>query len=308
MLRKIAIVGANGFVGRHLTELLARQSVEVVGVVRSAGGGEVVRRLGGRPVQVVDLEMAAVRRLVPALSGCDGLVYTASVTVGSRNSDRTDPSGLRHVLNACREAGIPKFLFFSGLGIAHYGIKPHCTNPYFLAKMAGEVELFRSGVPTTIFRPAHIVGESDDFLSPLIARMCEGPVIEIPGDGQYRLQPIAVRDAAFAIQGALDSEWTVPRVVDLVGPEILSYRGLIGRIASITGQAAEVRERPVDEAIALAHESGYFGLRPHDLACLLCDEVSDPSVVQTLVAGKLESVDAMILKTFLALKPEKAES
>ncbi len=301
MRRRIAIVGANGFVGSQLVALLVRHGVEVTGVVRSSEGARVVRELGGRAVEIPDLGPSSTAGLVPILAGSAGLVYTASVA-GSRGAgDRTEPSGLLNVLAACREAEVPNFVFLSGLGIAHYGMNPHCTNPYFLAKMAGEVALFRSGLSATVFRPSYIFGPGDQFLSPLIRRMAADSVVEIPASGQYRLQPISVEDTARAIEGALETPASTSRVVDLVGPEALSYRDLITRVGEAMGREIAVRERPLLEALAEAERGGYFGLRPHDLACLLCDEVSDPGPVESLTGQTLQSVDAMIAGTVAAL-------
>jgi uncharacterized protein YbjT (DUF2867 family) len=171
--------------------------------------------------------------------------------------------------------------------------------------MAGEVALFRSGFGVTVFRPSYIFGPGEEFLSPLVRRMARGGALEIPGNGEYRLQPISVRDAARAVLGALDSQETSPRVVDLVGPEALSYRALVGRIASRVGRAVEIQECPVDEALARARDSGYFGLRPHDLACLLCDEVSDPSAARFLVGETLEPLDTMVAEAVEADHPSE---
>lgn len=283
-------------------ELLTLRRRKALGVVRSGEGALVVQERGGIPLRVQDLRESETRALVPALEGCEGLVYTASVSAVAGASDRTDPCGLLNVLDACRAAGVRRFVFLSGLGIAHYGMNRHCTNPYFLAKMAGEVALFRSDLEVTVFRPSYILGAFDEFLSPLIRRMAKDPVIEIPGSGDYRLQPISVGDAARAILGALGGgAGPSPAVVDLVGPEILSYRALILRIASIMGRPVEIRERPVEEAQAQARETGYFGLRPNDLACLLCDEVSDPAPVASLVGEELETVDRMLERTIARL-------
>jgi len=298
MHSKVAIIGANGFVGRNLVELLTQRGRPALGVVRSHEGARVVQARGGVPLRVPDLESTSIDALTPALEGCAGLVYTASVSATAGASDRTDPAGLRNVLAACRAAGVPRFVFLSGLGIAHYGINPHCTNPYFLAKMAGEVALFRSDLVVTVLRPSYIFGPGEEFLSPLIRRMAREPFVEIPGRGDYRLQPVSVGDAARAILSAIDGPSSAsPRVIDLVGPEILSYRALITRIASLMGRRVEIRERALEEAQAQARETGYFGLRPHDLACLLCDEVSDPGPVASLVGGALETLDQMVERT-----------
>lgn len=302
MLRKIAILGANGFAGKHILAEAARRGVEAVGVVRSKSAAETVESLGGIPVRVADLQRAETESLVPRLSGCDGLIYTASVATGSPGADRTDPRGIVNVLAACRAAGVPSVVFFSGLGIGNYGLSRHCTNPYFLAKMAGEVELFRSGLAVTVFRPSYIFGHGDEFLTPLIGRILAETAIEIPGDGTYRLQPISVADAARASLAALAPSGPSHRVVDLVGPEALSYRELIHRIASAVGKEVDISERPVEEAIAMARNSSYFGLRVHDLDCLLCDEIASPRPVTDLLEASLEGLDEVIARTVTAVR------
>ncbi len=302
MLRKIAIIGANGFVGKQVLAEASRRGIEAVGVVRTQSAADTVESLGGVPVRVVNLQRAETESLVPRLSGCDGLIYTASVATGSPGADRTDPAGLANVLAACRRAGVPSVVFFSGLGIGHYGLSRHCTNPYFLAKMAGEVELFRSGLAVTVFRPSYIFGHGDEFLTPLIGRILAAAAIEIPGDGTYRLQPISVADAARASLAALAASGPSHRVVDLVGPEALSYRELIQRIASIMGKSVGILERPVEETIALARDSGYFGLRAHDLDCLLCDEIASPRPVTDVLGAPLEGLDVVITRTVAAVR------
>lgn len=295
MISKIAIVGANGLVGRHTLELCRQQGVAVAGIVRSEAGARLVESFGGDPLRVADLGKTACAALAPALAGCDGVVYTASVAVGP-GADRTDPTGLVNVMNAGKEQGVQRFVFLSGLGIAHYGMNLHCTNPYFLGKMAGEVELFRSGLAATVFRPSYILGAGDEFLTPLIGRIARESILEVPGDGSYRLQPVSAKDAARAILGALGRDGLAPRVVDLVGPEVLSYRSFVGRVASIMGRPVEITESPVDRVLAQARESHYFGMTPTDLACLLCDEVSDVTATEELAGGGLETLDAMITR------------
>ena len=302
MLRKIAIIGANGLVGRNVLKLAVSRRIEVVGVVRSERGSDLVRTLGGVPVRVTDLEEAHTRALIPSLQGCDGLIYTASVTTGAAVVDRTDPGGLLNVVGACREAGVSRVLFYSGLGIAHYGMTRHCTSAYFLGKMAGEAALFRSGLSVVVFRPSYVFGYGDEFLTPLLSRMGEGKSVEIPGDGSYRLQPVSVEDAARASLATLERTGISPRVIDLVGPEIVSYRALISRASTLTGKPVEIKERPIDEAIAIARTAGYFGLSSTDLDCLLCDEVGDPGPVAALVGAPLETIDVVIERTLASIR------
>ena len=307
MPRRIGIIGANGFVGRHVALEARVRGVEVIGVVRSEEAARVVARFGAAPVLLQSLEPETVPALAEAFAGCGAVVYTASVAARVGAADRTDPQGLLNVITAAEAAGVGRILFFSGLGVSRYGLSEHCTNPYFLAKLSGEVALFRSGLAGVVFRPSYIFGApGEQFLGPLMRRMLTDPEIEIPGAGSYRMQPISVQDTARAVLSAIDSSDQRLTVFDLVGPDVVSYRSLIERAFAGLGKSLPIRERPLAEALLAAKTSSYFGLRSHDLACLLCDEVSDSRPIVTLIGQPLETLETMVSRGVEALRAEGA--
>jgi uncharacterized protein YbjT (DUF2867 family) len=120
--------------------------------------------------------------------------------------------------------------------------------------------------------------------------------VEIVGRGEYRLQPIGVRDACRAVvKGSLAA---LPRhtVIDLVGPEPLSYRAFVERLAEIGGPQGRgrtfgLRELSTAEAERRAAAGGYRGLLPDELDVLLCDEIADPTPLETLLGDRLEPLD-----------------
>ena len=307
MPRRIGIIGANGFVGRQVALEARVRGVEVIGAVRSQEAARAVAELGAAPLFLESLEPETVPALAAAFAGCEAVVYTAAVAARVGAEDRTDPQGLLNVMIAAQRAGVEKLLFFSGLGVSQYGLTQHCTNKYFLAKLSGEVALFRSGLRAVVFRPSYIFGApGEQFLGPLMRRMLTDPEIEIPGDGSYRMQPISVQDAAWAVLAAIDSRHESPTVFDLVGPDIVSYRSLIERVFIGLERTLPIRERPVAEALLIARTSSYFGLRSHDLACLLCDEVSDPRPIAALIGKPLEPLEVMVSRGVAALRAEGA--
>ena len=77
----------------------------------------------------------------------------------------------------------------------------------------------------------------------------------------------------------------------------MSYRSLIERISAVLDRPIEVLEQAVDDALGIARDRGYFGLRANDLACLLCDEVSEPAATERLAGRPLEDVRSMITET-----------
>ena len=196
-------------------------------------------------------------------------------------------------------------MLFSGLGVAHYGQAPRVSNRYFLSKLSAERELFRSDREAVVFRPSYIVGPGDGLTRALLEGLA-GDGIEIPGDGAYRMQPVFVEDAAEAVLAAAVVEPpglspTAPphRVIDLVGPEAVSYRGLVAsvaRVAQALGRPAQgrIREIPLADADARARAGGFQGMGPDDFDCLVCDEVADPRPLEAVLGRALTPVAAGI--------------
>ena len=301
MSDRLAVTGASGFVGQRLVREAAARGVDVVGVVRSELGARFVAAAGGRAVVVPDLEAAPLAR---AVLGAAAVVHLAQIGSerGGATYEAVNITGTCRVVLAAAAVEVPRLVYLSGLGVAHYGMVPRCTNRYFLSKLASEVELFRSGRETVVFRPSYITGPGDGLVRGLLREMAAGEV-ERPGDGSYRMQPVAIQDAAAAILAAALSPAAGPgftrprhRVLDLVGPQTVSYRDLIERVGGIAraeGKAGEyrVREVPIEEADRRAAQGGFHGHLPDDLDCLLCDEVSDPRPLESLLGRPLTPLD-----------------
>jgi nucleoside-diphosphate-sugar epimerase len=294
-VKRIAVTGANGFVGRHLVRHAVKAGYEVAGIVRSEPAARLVREAGGDPVQLVGRDPEA---LVRALDGCRAVVHLAQIGAerGGQSYGLVNIGYTERVLEDCRHAGVPRLLYFSGLGVARYGMSPRCSNDYFLSKLAAETILFRSGLEGVVFRPSFVVGPGDAFV-PATLKAMEAGAVERPGDGLYRMQPIAVADATAAVLAAVERPADAfPSVFDLVGPEAVAYARLLeqlARVARALGRAVElrVREVPIAEADRRARAGGYNGMLPDELDCLLCNEVADPAPLAALLGRPLTPLD-----------------
>ena len=295
---KLAIVGANGFVGRHVVAHAAAEGWEVTGVVRSAPAARVVAAAGGDPVELVGRDPQA---LVRALEGARAAVHLAQI--GAERSGQTyeavNVGFTGRVLEAAREAAVPRVIYFSGLGVTRYGMSRRCTNGYFLSKLSAEALVFRSDLDGCVFRPSFVIGPGDGLVSSVLGGLAAGEVVR-PGDGSYRMQPIGVADVtALVLAAASRPPGAFPRVFDLVGPEAVSYARLLERLAAAAASAGRpaalrVREIPIGEADRQAREGGYQGMLPDELDCLLCDEVADPAPLVDLLGRPLQPLDAVL--------------
>ena len=296
---RFAVTGANGFVGRHLVAAARAASWDVVGIVRSAEAAAEVERAGGRPALVRALDAPA---LAPVFAGADAVAHLAQIGAGEPEAYQSvNVAGTRQVAEAAARAGVPRLAFFSGLGVARYGQKPRTTDRYFLSKLGAEMALYSSPLAVDVFRPSYVVGPGDSLIRALVRAIAEG-VVERPGDGSYRMQPIAVADAADALLAAAGSApGSDPphRVFDLVGPEPITYDALVARVAARAGaRGLPDRYRLTSVAIAeadrQARAGGYHGMKPDELDCLLCDEVADAGPLARFLGRPLIGLDAAL--------------
>jgi nucleoside-diphosphate-sugar epimerase len=294
-MKRIAVTGASGFVGRHVVTHAVRAGLHVVGVVRSDGAAQTIQHMGAHAVQIVGRDPEALLR---ALDGCEAIVHLAQIGAerGGQTYESVNVGFTERVVEDARRAGVARVVYFSGLGVASYGLRPRCSNPYFLSKLAAETIVFRSGLEGVVFRPSYVVGPGDAFV-PMVLRALEGGEIERPGDGSYRMQPVAVADAAEAVVAAVRRPaGAFPTVFDLVGPEAVTYVRLLERLTAVARAggrpaALRVREIPMAEAERLARAGGYQGLLPDELDCLLCDEVADAGPLERLLGRPLLGLD-----------------
>jgi nucleoside-diphosphate-sugar epimerase len=272
--------------------------------VRTDVGAAAVAAAGGRPVVVPALEASA---LAPVLAGSNAVVHLAQIGAERPGAtyETVNVGGTRAVIEAARRAGVPRMVFFSGLGVAHYGQSRRCTNPYFLSKMGAEVELLRSGLLATTFRPSYIVGPGDSFV-PELAREIAAGAVELPGGGSYRMQPIAAQDAAEAILAAVERPVPWPSVFDLVGPEPVTCAEFVERLGVALRAASRpgdyvLRSVPLEEADRQAAAGGYRGMLSDELDCMLCDEVADHRPLEALLGRFLTPLDESLAVAVRAL-------
>lgn len=133
------------------------------------------------------------------------------------------------LFEAARRAGVAR--------IVHVSItNPSLDSdlPYFSGKATVERALIESGIPYAILRPTVLFGREDILINNIAWVLRHFPVFPIPGDGQYRLQPIYVDDLAkLAVE---QGQNTADTIIDAIGPETFAYRELVQEIGTAIGQ------------------------------------------------------------------------
>lgn len=225
-MARIAITGATGFVGTHLTPALARQGHELRLVARGSRRSPVLEQ-----IPVVRADVTAGTGLVEAFSGCDVVVHLVAVIRerGRQTFDRVNRRGAENVAQACLEAGVGHLVHLSALGA-----DPDPAFAYSASKWAGEEAVRLSGVPHTILRPSLLFGPGDGFFTTLTRLIRLNPVVPIVGDGRTLFQPLAISDLVRIVETCI-ARGPSDAVHEVGGPEHMSYEEIVDTIVAQLG-------------------------------------------------------------------------
>lgn len=227
MTRKIILVtGATGFIGRLLTKALLAEGWPVRGMVRKSS----VVLPDGAETAVGDMLQPA--SLTAALEGVDTAYYLVHSMAGGRAGfERRDREAAENFVRAADRAGVRRVIYLGGLGETGSGLSEHLKSRLEVA------EILRSGhLATTFLRAAVIIGAggaSFELVRGLVKRL---PVMITPRWVSTRCQPIAVADVIAYLIGCLKNERTFGGTFDIGGPDIITYREMMERFATLEGK------------------------------------------------------------------------
>jgi len=228
---RVYVTGATGYIGGRLVPRLLEAGHEVVCAVRDT------RKLSSRPwishakVAVVEVDAADVTRLSETMCGCEAAYYLihSMLVVGSEYRSH-DAELARGFARASADAGVKRIIYLGGLGETGSRLSEHLSS-----RREVEQALRSAGLPVTVFRAAMIIGSgsaSFEILRYLVARL---PIMVTPRWVSTENQPIAVRNVIHYLVECLHVRDTNGKTLDVGGPDVLTYRDLMQRMADALG-------------------------------------------------------------------------
>ena len=265
---KIGIFGASGFVGSALCErLFLEGDRNLVAFIHTSGNAARIARF---PMDIRSVDLMDRKQVCEVVSGCTAVVNC------SRGSEFVMTRGLRHILEAVKQARVGKFIHLSSIGIygddpdessrTESGVPVPGRNAYGRMKLHQDewvFQLHESGVSSYILCPDNIGGPYSSFVLALATRLAAGPFPLVDG-GRYPTNVVHVDNLVQAIVAAIDSKHGAGERYFVNEEEEVSWRRYCADLAGLLDFDCTFTEVTRDEALACVRSRpGRAGLVDH---------------------------------------------
>jgi uncharacterized protein YbjT (DUF2867 family) len=220
--QSVLLTGATGYVGGQLLPLLEAGGHRVRCLTRRP---HVLESRGAQTTTVVQGDLREPSDVATAVRGVDTVYYLAHALGTARGFAEEEARAASVFTDAARAAGVSRVIYLGGLG-SEAVLSPHLAS----RQRVGEI-LRRSGVPTIEFRASIIIGSgslSFEMIRALVERL---PVMVAPRWVAQLAQPIGIDDVLAYLLAALDAPQDVDGVVEIGGPDRVSYGWLLREYA-----------------------------------------------------------------------------
>ncbi len=281
----ILLTGATGFVGHTILEALVREGYQVRALTRNPQKWEGLFPM----VQWVQGDFS--KDLNPGiwekrLAGIDIIINAVGIIqeTNTQRFSQIHSEAPIALFQAARQAGIDQILQISALGADN-----SAKTPYHLTKRRADQFLRDNIKRSVILRPSLIVGEGGESCE-LFTFLASLPLLPLPENGVYMIQPLLVSDLVENILKILEKWPHSTTTLDVAGPMPITLKRFLASIRSSL-HLKKALTLPIPAPVVSALARFKIGmLNPDTLTMLRQGSTADPTPMEALTGVKMRSV------------------
>ena len=274
---QVVVTGASGFVAKNLRKYLSENDVNLISISRNNF------RTYKNEQKIISKDYKE-KFILNKIKNSNALIHLVGIGKQSVEIDyeMINVELTKHIVNLAKKAKIKKIVYNSGLGVSS-----KTSVGYFISKYKAEKIIVNSGLNYTIFRPSYIVGK-DDLFTKFLKKQIKIKTIEIPGSGQYSIQPIFINDVVKIIFQSITEKKFGNKIIDLVGSEYLTFEKYVKLFCR--ENKIKIKKVNLENAYynAINNKKSNFGI--DDLNILVGDFKGNYNQLEKISQIKFESV------------------
>ena len=274
---QVVVTGASGFVAKNLRKYLSENDVNLISISRHNF------RTYKNEQKIISKDYKE-KFILNKIKNSNALIHLVGIGKQSVEIDyeMINVELTKHIVNLAKKAKIKKIVYNSGLGVSS-----KTSVGYFISKYKAEKIIVNSGLNYTIFRPSYIVGK-DDLFTKFLKKQIKIKTIEIPGSGQYSIQPIFINDVVKILFQSITEKKFGNKIIDLVGSEYLTFEKYVKLFCR--GNKIKIKKVNLENAYynAINNKKSNFGI--DDLNILVGDFKGNYNQLEKISQIKFESV------------------
>ncbi|MDH3824794.1 MAG: NAD(P)H-binding protein [Nitrosopumilus sp.] len=278
---QIVITGASGFVAKNVRKYFSENNVKLISISRKNF------KKFKNETKIISRDYDE-KNILPKIRNSYGLIHLVGIGKQSikNNYNLINVEFTKKIINLSKKAKIKKIVYTSGLGVSKSS-----SLGYFISKFQAEKLIMESKLDYTIFRPSYIVGNDDLFTKYLKKQIRKGE-IQIPGSGNYSIQPVFINDVSKIIFKSLTDNKFKKKTLDLVGSESIPFQDYVKLFSKKT--QTKIKKISLETAYhdAISNPKSEFGV--DDLNLLIGDFKGDFKKLQNISKMSFQSIRKLL--------------
>ena len=232
----ILVTGSSGFIGKKLLNKLTNSGFTVTAMSRS-------KYSDTKNVKRVQADAFDVDSLITATKGIRTAFYLLHSMEGSKKEwaefANREKLQAENFLKAATDSGVKRIIYLGGLVNEGLELSKHMKSRHDVGKI-----LASGNIPVTELRASVIVGAeggSYAMLRYLVERL---PLMVCPKWVKSQTQPIGVDNVVDYLIGAMKNPDTAGKILEIGGPDIMTYEQLMRLYSSILNRNLNVIQIP----------------------------------------------------------------
>ena len=233
---RILIIGGNGFLGRFITQELAKTKAQIVIAARHASDAYHFQTYGDvGQIALKNVDATDTKSIEALICKSTIVINLVGILFETKNSKfdaihRQLPSILAKL---CTKHKVRQFIHISA-----NNVDKDVTSSYARSKFAGENEVLYHYSTAVIIRPNVIFGEGDNFLNKFKWLSSFSPVLPLVGGGRTIFQPVYAGDIAILIRKIIEfgPETASGEILEVSGPNQIQFRRIVELILKTLGR------------------------------------------------------------------------